>query len=66
MRLGGATHRLWLRELPAKGAPLVIELPLDADFDLLAAPMGGAREAVAARVAAALSRASLPIGQRSR
>ncbi|MGA7806668.1 DUF2285 domain-containing protein [Bradyrhizobium sp.] len=37
MRLGGVTHRLWLRELPAKGAPLVIELPLDADFDFLAA-----------------------------
>lgn len=37
MRLGGVTHRLWLRELPAKGAPLAIELPLDADFDFLAA-----------------------------
>lgn len=34
MRLGGMTHRLWLRELLAKGSPMVLELPLDDDFDL--------------------------------
>jgi hypothetical protein len=32
--LGGVTHRLWLRELPASRSPIVLELPLDADFDL--------------------------------
>jgi hypothetical protein len=34
VRLGGETHRLWLQELPAKGAPIVLELALDADFHL--------------------------------
>jgi hypothetical protein len=34
LRLEGVAHRLWLREIPAKGMPLVIELPLDADFEL--------------------------------
>jgi len=34
MPLGGANHRLWLRELPASGAPLAIELPLDSNFDI--------------------------------
>lgn len=34
LRLDGVTHRLWLQELPAKGAPIVLELLLDADFDL--------------------------------
>ena len=34
VRLRGETHRLWLQELPAKGAPIVLELLLDADFDL--------------------------------
>ena len=31
LRLGGATHRLWLPKLP-KHSSVVIELPLDADF----------------------------------
>ena len=34
VRLGGETHRLWLHELPATGTPIVIQLVLDADFDL--------------------------------
>jgi hypothetical protein len=34
VRLGGEAHRLWLQELPAKGAPIVLELLLDADFGL--------------------------------
>jgi hypothetical protein len=34
LRLGGMTHRLWLQELPAEGLPVVLELVLDADFDL--------------------------------
>lgn len=34
LRLGGVTHRLWLQELPANGAPIVLELLLNADFDL--------------------------------
>jgi hypothetical protein len=34
MQLGGVRHRLWLRELPAKVSPIVLELPLDDDFDL--------------------------------
>ncbi len=32
--LGGATHRLWLDELPVRGSSLAVELPLDADFDI--------------------------------
>jgi hypothetical protein len=34
VRLRGEAHRLWLQELPAKGTPIVLELLLDADFDL--------------------------------
>ena len=34
LRLGGVTHRLWLQELPPTGAPIVLELLLDANFDL--------------------------------
>jgi hypothetical protein len=34
VRLGGEAHRLWLQELPATGAPIVLELLLDADFGL--------------------------------
>jgi hypothetical protein len=32
--LAGAIHRLYLPVIPAKGAPLSIELPLDADSDM--------------------------------
>ncbi|MBB4373430.1 hypothetical protein GGD63_006253 [Bradyrhizobium sp. cir1] len=32
--LGGTEHRLWLRELPASGYAVVVDLPLDADFEL--------------------------------
>jgi hypothetical protein len=34
LRLGGATHRLWLPKIPRKS--LIIELPLDSDFDIRA------------------------------
>jgi T6SS, Transcription factor, DNA binding domain len=34
VQLGGTRHRLWLRELPAEGSSLVVELPLDADFEV--------------------------------
>jgi Uncharacterized conserved protein (DUF2285) len=34
LRLGGMTHRLWLRELPTKRSSLMLELPLGADFDM--------------------------------
>jgi hypothetical protein len=34
VRLGGQAHRLWLQRLPARGTPIVLELMLDADFDL--------------------------------
>ena len=34
LRLGGVTHRLWLQELPPTGSPIVLELLLDANFDL--------------------------------
>ena len=34
MPLGGATHRLWLQELPPSGSGLAVELPIDADFDI--------------------------------
>ncbi|MEY9161096.1 hypothetical protein ABIG04_009406 [Bradyrhizobium japonicum] len=32
--LGGTKHRLWLRELPESGYAVVVDLPLDADFEL--------------------------------
>ncbi|WP_092263053.1 DUF2285 domain-containing protein [Bradyrhizobium sp. Rc3b] len=32
--LGGTKHCLWLRELPASGYAVVLDLPLDADFEL--------------------------------
>ncbi|MDI3566641.1 DUF2285 domain-containing protein [Bradyrhizobium sp. Arg816] len=32
--LGGTKHRLWLGELPASGYAVVVDLPLDADFEL--------------------------------
>jgi hypothetical protein len=32
--LAGVTHRLYLEAIPAKGAPLSIELPLDANSDI--------------------------------
>ncbi|SPP98015.1 conserved protein of unknown function [Bradyrhizobium vignae] len=32
--LGGAKHRLWLRELPPRGSMAVVDLPLDRNFDL--------------------------------
>jgi len=36
LRFGDATHRLWMRELPAAGAPQAIELPMDSSFELRA------------------------------
>ncbi|MCC8972642.1 DUF2285 domain-containing protein [Bradyrhizobium sp. Cham227] len=32
--LGGAKHRLWLRELPSSRSVIVVDLPLDRDFDI--------------------------------
>lgn len=32
--LGGAKHRLWLRELPSSGSSVAIDLPLDRNFDI--------------------------------
>ncbi|WGR93343.1 DUF2285 domain-containing protein [Bradyrhizobium sp. ISRA443] len=32
--LGGAKHRLWLRELPPNGSSIAVDLPLDRNFDL--------------------------------
>ncbi|WP_183258064.1 DUF2285 domain-containing protein [Bradyrhizobium sp. CIR48] len=31
--LGGTKHRLWLREFPASGYAVVVDLPLDAHFE---------------------------------
>ncbi|MEH2626325.1 hypothetical protein V1292_004380 [Bradyrhizobium sp. AZCC 1719] len=36
LRVGDATHRVWLKELPAAGASQAIELPLDSSFELRA------------------------------
>lgn len=36
LRFGGATHRLWMKELPAAGASQAIELPMDSSFELRA------------------------------
>ncbi|WP_156952313.1 DNA -binding domain-containing protein [Bradyrhizobium sp. WSM1743] len=32
--LGGTKHRLWLSKLPVSGYAVVVDLPLDADFEL--------------------------------
>ncbi|UWU75916.1 DUF2285 domain-containing protein [Bradyrhizobium huanghuaihaiense] len=32
--LGGTKHRLWLRKLPVSAHAVVVDLPLDADFEL--------------------------------
>ncbi|WP_353703466.1 DUF2285 domain-containing protein [Bradyrhizobium sp. INPA03-11B] len=32
--LGGAKHRLWLRELPPNCSLVAVDLPLDGDFDI--------------------------------
>ncbi|QOZ38354.1 hypothetical protein XH92_35950 [Bradyrhizobium sp. CCBAU 53421] len=32
--LGGAKHRLWLSELPARGSAIALDLPLDAGFEI--------------------------------
>jgi hypothetical protein len=36
LRIGDATHRLWMKELPAAGASQAIELPMDSSFELRA------------------------------
>ena len=36
LRFGGATHRLWMKELSAAGVPQAIELPMDSSFELRA------------------------------
>ena len=36
VELGGATHRLWLRERPETVSPIAVELAFDADFNLRA------------------------------
>ncbi|MGY4473568.1 hypothetical protein [Bradyrhizobium sp. USDA 3364] len=32
--LGGAKHRLWLKELPSSRSLIAIDLPLDRNFDI--------------------------------
>jgi hypothetical protein len=36
LRFSGATHRVWMKELPAADASQAIELPLDSSFELRA------------------------------
>jgi hypothetical protein len=36
LRFDGATHRVWMKELPAAGASQAIELPLDPSFEVRA------------------------------
>ncbi|MEH2519059.1 hypothetical protein V1279_004632 [Bradyrhizobium sp. AZCC 1610] len=36
LRFDGATHRVWMRKLPAAGSPQAIELPMDSSFELRA------------------------------
>lgn len=52
VRLKGATHRLLLRELPAKGQPIALELLLDADFELQSRAAHGLFSAIYKRVRA--------------
>jgi type VI secretion system activator RovC-like protein/transcriptional regulator len=64
-RLGGATHRLWLQGLPAKSAPLILELPLDTDFDLQSRAAYRLWSAIGKRTLAG-SHSSLPLQRRQR
>ena len=36
VRFDGATHRVWMKELPTAGASQAVELPLDASFEVRA------------------------------
>jgi hypothetical protein len=36
VRIGGTSHRLWLKEIPPAASPIGVELPLDSDFHLRA------------------------------
>ena len=64
-RLGGATHRLWLQRLPPKSAPIILELPLDTDFDLQSRAAYWLWSAIEKRTLAA-SHSSLPLQRRQR
>lgn len=65
LRLGGMTHRLWLQRLPAKRAPIILELPLDTDFDLQSRAAYRLWSAIAKRTLAE-SHSSLPLRRRQR
>ena len=59
------THRLWLQRLPAKRAPIILELPLDTDFDLQSRAAYRLWSAIAKRTLAE-SHSSLPLRRRQR
>jgi Uncharacterized conserved protein (DUF2285) len=65
MQLGGVTHRLWLQELPPKGGPIAVELPLNADFDLQSLAARRLWAALGKRSLRGLQQ-SLPFQQRQR
>lgn len=65
MRLGGATHRLWLHERLEAGSLLAVELPLDADFELRAQAAHRLWSALAKRTPG-LARPPLPLQRRQR
>jgi Uncharacterized conserved protein (DUF2285)/Family of unknown function (DUF6499) len=64
-RLGGVTHRLWLQRLPAKSVPIILELPLDTDFDLQSRAAYRLWSAIGKRTLAE-SHSSLPLQRRQR
>jgi hypothetical protein len=65
LRMGGVTHRLWLPRLPAKRAPIILELPLGTDFDLQSRAAYRLWSAVGKRAPAG-SHSSLPLQRRQR
>ena len=65
LRLAGGTHRLWLQRLPARSARIVLELPLDTDFDLQSRAAYRLWSAVGRRTLAG-PHSSLPFQRRQR
>ena len=65
LRLAGGTHRLWLQRLPARSARIVVEIPLDTDFDLQARAAYRLWSAIGRRTLAG-PHSSLPFQRRQR
>jgi hypothetical protein len=65
LRFGGATHRLWMKDLPVAGVPLAIDLPLDSSFELRVRAAQSLGRALSARPPCS-SLPDLPLQRRQR